>query len=481
MSITAASCDYYRALSVSGVPTNPTLVSFACWVRALSTVASRGLISLDTADSAFPDTGVRLQVNGSSGLGARVATGGSIQQGGLEPERYIWQSWYTGTRPWVLLCGWIDTSQSAADGKLYFDGTTYVANGTENIGNLGLMDDFFVLRRSSVGPGWGGGTDAQEPDLRIAHLALWFGYKITDTDVTNMKAGTNPQTIGTGATKRFYWPFRTSSGDGLTDRVSNTTLAPFNGTAAWQDADNPTVDNPPSLDPVLSSPAVSAVTATTATVGATTDQAAGIFYVVATNSTTSPTAAQIKLGQDHTGAAASTYGGASGSVAVSSANPSLTLTGLLTGSTRRIYAVQTASGRDSAVLSYPNPVYPGTWRSAAEVSASGWTYTGAASFAAAVNEDAASDAEYAQSPSLSATPTVRIDALDRPVPAGTYLTKVRTNLLSGTGFVRISFLDNSNTVLGQSSAVAINSTVTTYDVVTSTSGTATRRQIELWV
>lgn len=233
--------------------------------------------------------------------------------------------------------------------------------------------------------------------------------------------------------------------------------------------------------PTLTSPTVTNVTGTGATAGCTTDTPSGVFYVVATNSTTAPTAAQIKLGQDHTGTSASSYGGAAGSVTVTTTLPSVALTGMTTGSTRRIYAVQTASGVDSAVLSYPNPVYPGTWRTAGEVSATGWTVTGAASFAAAVNEDTASDAEFAQSPALGSTPTVRIDALDRSLPAGTYVTKIRLSMDTGSGFVRVSFLDGSNNVQGQSASQAFTATTTTFDVITTTTGASVRRRIELWV
>lgn len=56
--------------------------------------------------------------------------------------------------------------------------------------------------------------------------------------------------------------------------------------------------------PVLTSPTGTATGATTADVGATTDEGNGTLYAVATTSATQPNAAQIKAGQDHTGAAA---------------------------------------------------------------------------------------------------------------------------------------------------------------------------------
>jgi hypothetical protein len=54
--------------------------------------------------------------------------------------------------------------------------------------------------------------------------------------------------------------------------------------------------------PVLSSPTSASVTTSAATVGATTDEANGTAYVVVTLSSTAPTVAQIKAGQDAAGA-----------------------------------------------------------------------------------------------------------------------------------------------------------------------------------
>ena len=59
-----------------------------------------------------------------------------------------------------------------------------------------------------------------------------------------------------------------------------------------------------STAPVLTSPTGTATGATTATVGATTDEGNGTLYAVVTTSATQPSVAQIKAGQTHTGAAA---------------------------------------------------------------------------------------------------------------------------------------------------------------------------------
>lgn len=66
--------------------------------------------------------------------------------------------------------------------------------------------------------------------------------------------------------------------------------------------------------PVLTSPTATATGATTATVGATTDEGNGTLYAVVTAGATTPSAAQVIAGQDSAGAAAA----ATGSVAVSS-------------------------------------------------------------------------------------------------------------------------------------------------------------------
>ena len=63
--------------------------------------------------------------------------------------------------------------------------------------------------------------------------------------------------------------------------------------------------------PVLTSPVGTATGATTATIGATTDEGNGTLHGVVTTSATQPSIAQIKAGQDHTGSAAAWGGSAS--------------------------------------------------------------------------------------------------------------------------------------------------------------------------
>lgn len=99
--------------------------------------------------------------------------------------------------------------------------------------------------------------------------------------------------------------------------------------------------------PTLSSPTASTVKCTSASIGVTTDKSTGTLYGILSTSATAPTAAQIKAGQNHTGAAATWAGNQSIS---STGAKSFTPTGLTPGST--LYAHFTHyNGMDSNVAS----------------------------------------------------------------------------------------------------------------------------------
>jgi len=106
---------------------------------------------------------------------------------------------------------------------------------------------------------------------------------------------------------------------------------------------------PDTTPPTLTSPVGTATGATTATVGATTDEANGTAYAVVTTSATQPSVAQIKAGQNDTGATAVWAGG----------NP-IAATGAFTMSANALTASTTyyahlvhtdAAGNNSAVSS----------------------------------------------------------------------------------------------------------------------------------
>lgn len=100
--------------------------------------------------------------------------------------------------------------------------------------------------------------------------------------------------------------------------------------------------------PTLTSPTGSATGSTTATIGATTDTGSGTLYGVVTTSLTTPTAAQVKAGQNAAGATA-TF---AGSVAVSSSGAkAINATGLTASTTYYAHLVHNAAGGDSNVVS----------------------------------------------------------------------------------------------------------------------------------
>jgi hypothetical protein len=103
-------------------------------------------------------------------------------------------------------------------------------------------------------------------------------------------------------------------------------------------------------------------TSTTATIGATTDQATGNFYAVVDSSANlaGVTAAQIKAGQKASGTAAV----AAGDVAVSTTSPSVGVSGLVASTSYAYAAIQNNANGDSNIVT-------GTFTTASAVSASG--------------------------------------------------------------------------------------------------------------
>lgn len=93
--------------------------------------------------------------------------------------------------------------------------------------------------------------------------------------------------------------------------------------------------------PTLTSPTATQTGATTATGTISTNEANGVLYRVLTTSATSPSAAQIKLGQNHTGASAA----ASGNAAVTATGvQNVTYTGLTASTTYYAYYMHENAG-----------------------------------------------------------------------------------------------------------------------------------------
>lgn len=243
MSISATSCHMYRALSVSGVPSNPAVASVFCWAKStVDPSAGRALFFADTADGAS-QSAFTLCTTGSDGVGMRIRSGGTeqISAADTDPGVYWWQGGQRNN--WRAMGGWFDGAASTADAGAFWGTTAKTANKDLTSGVFsGLADDFYVLRTENWL--WTSASDTSTANIRVAHVAVWFGYKLTGSDMTSLVAGTNPMDIGGGPD--FYWPLVTEAGDGLVDDVASVTLTPIGGsaTATWHDADNPTVSAP---------------------------------------------------------------------------------------------------------------------------------------------------------------------------------------------------------------------------------------------
>jgi len=286
----------------------------------------------------------------------------------------------------------------------------------------------------------------------------------------NISDGTHDYRIKTGSSLRNAGTTDATFGTPSINNQTRPQGASYD-VGSWEFAEAPAT-------PFLTSPTATVNGTTTAAVGATVPIATGTLRAVITNSTTVPSTAQVIAGQDHTG---STSGVLSGSLAITSAGvKTFNILGLTSGTTRHVYLALEDTGGNSAVV-YGGVIYPGTWRVASDVTTTGWVITGAATHAAAINEDTAGDAAFTTSPALTSTPSSLTLQLDEPRPAGTYTERIRVNVSSGTGFARVVALNDAGTVQGQTADQAITSTLTTYSLFLTQTGTATRLRLDVWI
>ena len=244
---------------------------------------------------------------------------------------------------------------------------------------------------------------------------------------------------------------RNSDGFGPASAASNSVTPAFTG-------------------PVLSAPTKATPSATTGILGFTTTSATGTARAVWTRSATVPSAAQVKAGQDHTGA---TVG-----VVVPTAL-TITSTGikvfaaatLTTAVTYYGYIVHTdGSGTDSTVLAV-GAVYPGTGRPALGVTASGgWVASTGTDLGAVINEDApGSNSEFTTTPTLTTTYQDKDFPLTQNYPAGAYSNLQFTARCpggAGLALAKISLLDAGGAVLATSGDQAVTGTFQTFTLAT---------------
>jgi hypothetical protein len=170
---------------------------------------------------------------------------------------------------------------------------------------------------------WTSGTTDNTPDLSVTFPDIL----VTGTDVTFEYANNSGFTGATSVVHDLTSP------EALAQEMELALSALADGTwyirvkyegSNWSNTETKTID----AAPTLTSPTGVKTGTTTATVGATTDQANGTLYWVVTTAINTPSAAQVKAGQDHAGAAAT----ASGSQAISTTGvKTANVTGLSAG------------------------------------------------------------------------------------------------------------------------------------------------------
>lgn len=222
--------------------------------------------------------------------------------------------------------------------------------------------------------------------------------------------------------------------------------------------------------PVLSAGTISSVTSTGATIGATTTIGSGTAYFLKRTSLTPASVATVKSTGE--------------SQAVSGTSISRAMTGWTTGATYYVDVAQNDGTSDTASVLSVGPIYPGTFRAVSDLSVSGWTVTGAATHAAAINEDSASDSEYSTSPILSGTPVSKTHGLPaaQTMAAGSYTVQLRAKVASGTGYAKLTFLTSGDVEVGNTGNIGLTDAYSTYSAtVTIAGGTATKWREDYWV
>lgn len=179
----------------------------------------------------------------------------------------------------------------------------------------------------------GGGSSGSGGFTLSGTSATVSSWAISGTTLTLTLSGT--VTVGQTVTYSYA---RASTTDDIKDAAGNY-LADFSGTSVTNNTSDSTA-------PTLTSPVGTTTGSTTATIGATTNEGNGTLYGVVTTSVTQPSVAQIKAGQDHTGASSV---GTPKSVAVSSTGAkTISVTGLTASTAYYAHLVHTDAATNNS-------------------------------------------------------------------------------------------------------------------------------------
>lgn len=194
--------------------------------------------------------------------------------------------------------------------------------------------------------------------------------------------------------------------------------------------------------PVLTSPTGSATSSTTATIGATTDEANGTMYAVVDTVTTTPSAAEIEAGQDGDGGAATW----SGSQAITTTGAkTFSVTGLAPNTSYSYFI-----GHKDAAGNFSN-IVGGTFTTdqrampSADVIDGTWTPSAGADLFAVLDENPASDADYIQTNTAADSCTVALASLTDPASSAGHKVSYRLQG-DGTSGVLVELLQGSTVI-----------------------------------
>lgn len=198
--------------------------------------------------------------------------------------------------------------------------------------------------------------------------------------------------------------------------------------------------------PTLSAPTGTATGSSTATVGATTDEGNGTMYAVVTASATQPSVAQIKAGQDHTGAAAVW----SGSQAISTTGAkTFSATGLAAATAYYAHVVHTdAATNDSnrvSSASFTTNAAPQLLRPTSTVSAGSWLPSTGGSIPAVLDETVFDDADFAYTSTTADVLVVGLAAGSDPAVSTGHIVRYRLRG-DGTSGVQVELLQGTTQI-----------------------------------
>lgn len=297
-------------VSYAGAPSGKAM-------RISKSAAGRYAISLDAVDSDpdRDDVEVRVLVRVTSALmadgvnwGWAIARGSGTTSGGLSTNEtgYAGNAYQGGTFRKLRV-------------TVYDGGSSSLALDTGNTDWPGTVDSAFWLT------------------MKVSGTSLTVGTALEGTPETAIResTGTDSSISGVG------WV-----GTGVFSDVNVDILAIGVGT----NGDAAPTESTDTTAPILTSPTGTAGGATTASGTVSTDEAGGLLDAVVTTSSTTPSAAQIQAGQDHTGSAAVATD--LDNAVAGTGSQSVSFTGLTASTTYYVhYVQQDAAGNDATPVS----------------------------------------------------------------------------------------------------------------------------------